>query len=98
MNDELHYTHHCDEHGAWTDTNQFSVCPHCGEEDIEEIADEEWKAMAEIDARDAERMSDASLDCFDSLRLCVVCGDAETTAEDSICHRCAHQRWIDEHG
>lgn len=54
MTDEpLHYQHSCrDCETSWTDTYQYSVCPDCGEEDIEEIAIEEWEEMEA--AQDAE--------------------------------------------
>lgn len=42
----LHYLHHCpDGHPTWIDTEVYSCCPLCGEEDIEEIPEEAWAAM-----------------------------------------------------
>lgn len=42
-----HYLHHCPDgvHPTWIDTEVYSVCPLCGEEDIEEIPEEAWDAM-----------------------------------------------------
>jgi hypothetical protein len=61
------------------------------------MSEETKNALAEL-VRLVREMPHAPLDDWDNLRVCVRCGQYETTAPDSVCWRCKQQEIIDEVG
>lgn len=89
MSAELHYTHGCSEHGAWTDAYQLSVCPRCGEEDLEEISDEEYEAILRAEEEALELIpedDDDDPEFFerDGMEFCGACGILARPGEEEF--------------